>query len=160
MTYIRSEEEEKRLLESFSKRVSSAALILETEQGQVIVEKAKYKPYWTFPGGIIDAGETPKQAAVRETFEEIGLKIDPSEVSFVAIATRSSKIAETYQFIFHATVNSDITDNIVLQGSEIEAWDVATKKQVLAFDKVYSQAVIRWAKGKTGYIEQSFGKVD
>jgi 8-oxo-dGTP diphosphatase len=31
--------------------------------------------YFTFPGGHIDAGETPRQAAIRETEEELGLKV-------------------------------------------------------------------------------------
>jgi ADP-ribose pyrophosphatase YjhB (NUDIX family) len=29
---------------------------------------------WTFPGGYVDLGETPQQAAVRETVEEVGMK--------------------------------------------------------------------------------------
>lgn len=160
MGHFNSEQERIKWLETLPRRVSSATLILENEKGQAIVEKANYKPYWTFPGGIIDAGETPKQAAVRETFEEVGIKINPSDVLFVAVVTRSSKIAETYQFIFHTKVHSDILDTVVLQDSEIDAWDVITKKQVLSFDKVYSQAVMHWANGKAGYIEQSFGKVD
>lgn len=35
---------------------------------------------WTDPGGKIDFGETARQAAVRETGEEIGLKINPSDL--------------------------------------------------------------------------------
>lgn len=32
---------------------------------------------WCFPGGHIENGETPKQAAVREVFEETGIRCKP-----------------------------------------------------------------------------------
>ncbi|MGH3584699.1 MAG: NUDIX hydrolase [Pseudonocardia sp.] len=33
------------------------------------------KLLWAFPGGGIEAGESPEQAAVRETSEEVGLEV-------------------------------------------------------------------------------------
>jgi 8-oxo-dGTP diphosphatase len=30
-----------------------------------------YKPYWDIPGGYVEPGETPKDACVREVFEEL-----------------------------------------------------------------------------------------
>ena len=36
--------------------------------------------FWQTPGGGIDPGETPREAAVRETHEETGLRIDPGEL--------------------------------------------------------------------------------
>lgn len=35
---------------------------------------------WAFPGGRMDAGETPEQAALRELQEEVGLELEASEV--------------------------------------------------------------------------------
>jgi mutator protein MutT len=35
---------------------------------------------WAFPGGRMDAGETPEQAALRELHEEVGLELEASEV--------------------------------------------------------------------------------
>jgi len=35
---------------------------------------------WALPGGRIDAGESPEQAALREVFEEVGLQLHPVDV--------------------------------------------------------------------------------
>lgn len=36
----------------------------------------KHAGQWAFPGGRMDAGETPEQAAMRELEEEVGLQLD------------------------------------------------------------------------------------
>ena len=38
------------------------------------------KGEWTFPGGLVELGETLRQAAVRETYEETGVRIRAGEV--------------------------------------------------------------------------------
>lgn len=41
-----------------------------------------------FPGGGIEAGETPLQAAVREVEEEVGIRINPVDGQFMGIYRR------------------------------------------------------------------------
>jgi 8-oxo-dGTP pyrophosphatase MutT (NUDIX family) len=36
-----------------------------------------------FPGGKVEVGEDPKATAIRETFEETGVVLDPSKLSFI-----------------------------------------------------------------------------
>lgn len=51
-------------------------VIIETEEGLVLVER-KHEPLgWALPGGFVDWGETLEQAAVREVKEETGLDVE------------------------------------------------------------------------------------
>jgi len=140
------------------KRVSSAAVILENESGEVLTIKAKYKSYWALPSGIIDPGETPREGALRETMEEVGIDIHPEVIEFVAVVNRCSDYAQTYQFVFRAPLETKMVDHISLQASEIEAYALVTKEQVLSADREYGEVLRYWALGTTGYIEQVLGK--
>ena len=41
---------------------------------------ARHSGQWALPGGRIDEGETPEEAALRELHEEVGLRLDPALV--------------------------------------------------------------------------------
>lgn len=145
-------------LHSMHARPSSAVIILEDDQERALIVKANYKQHWTFPGGMIDAGETPKQAAVREVIEEVGLTIDANDVQFGWTAARHSVVADTYQFIFKAHLYPGVTDHIILQTSEIDDWRLVSKAEVLLQHEHYAKTVLLWADGNTeGYVEQTFG---
>ena len=140
------------------RRISSGAMILEDKDGRALTVKSGYKPHWTFPGGIIDAGETPKEAAIRETFEEIGVRVDPKNVEFVAVINRRSDYADTYQFLFKADLPSGALDNIKLQPEEIDEYAMITKAQAGTNDRYYGEAIKHWVAGRSGYLEQIFEK--
>lgn len=131
-------------------------MLLETANGEVVAVKSQYKPYWTLPGGIIDPGETPREGAIRETVEEVGIAVDPSTVEFVAVIDRRSEVAETYQFIFKAPLPETQRSSIRLQVSEIQAYEFVTKAQVVSGDRPYAKALEHWANDTIGYIEQTF----
>lgn len=131
--------------------------MLEDIDGKLLIVKANYKPYWTVPGGIIDEGETPKQAAIREVFEEVGIRLDERDLAFVLVADRISKNLQTYQFLFKAKLSEAAKKRIILQAAEIDEYALITKAQVHLSDREYAKSIQQWAGGITGYVEQTFG---
>lgn len=55
---------------------AAAALLLTRRSGHLRAHAGQ----WAFPGGRIDAGETPEQAALRELQEEVGLEVPADAV--------------------------------------------------------------------------------
>jgi ADP-ribose pyrophosphatase YjhB (NUDIX family) len=56
-------------------RVEGANVLVTDADGRVLVVKPIYSGEWMLPGGRVERGETPHQAAVRETREETGLDV-------------------------------------------------------------------------------------
>ena len=55
--------------------IEAAGLMIVTKQGRALFlrrrNKGRFEGEWAWPGGKIEDGETPKEAAIRETREEI-----------------------------------------------------------------------------------------
>ncbi|WP_298441708.1 NUDIX domain-containing protein [uncultured Ferrimonas sp.] len=53
-------------------------IILQRQDGKVLLGKRKnaHAPYWSIPGGHMEAGETFEQTAIRELQEETGVRLD------------------------------------------------------------------------------------
>ncbi|MQS15311.1 NUDIX hydrolase [Streptomyces kaniharaensis] len=64
--------------------VASAVLFFD-EQERVLLVDPVYKPDWDFPGGVVERGEAPTDAALRETAEELGLRLDPAALRLLAV---------------------------------------------------------------------------
>ncbi|MFG2295769.1 NUDIX domain-containing protein [Streptomyces sp. NPDC048603] len=54
----------------------AAGVLLFDEQDRVLLVDPTYKPGWEFPGGVVEQGEAPARAGVREVAEELGVELD------------------------------------------------------------------------------------
>ncbi len=69
---------------------------------KLLVEKSENKEFFIAPGGTIEEGETPKQALVRELWEEFEIKVNESD--FEEFGHFDAKAAGQEEKVVHMNV--------------------------------------------------------
>lgn len=59
---------------------TSSGILIINEFQEVLLAHPTHSKYWNIPKGGMDHGETPIQAAIRETEEETGLRFSPDSL--------------------------------------------------------------------------------
>jgi len=79
--------------------------VIQYEGRWLMIRNSYGKGHWTFPGGAVDRGEDPADAAIREVREEVGIALD----SVVSIGSYQSNRQYKHDTVhcFVATVRSD-----------------------------------------------------
>jgi ADP-ribose pyrophosphatase YjhB (NUDIX family) len=102
--------------------------------GRVLIVKPTYKDSWDVPGGYVNVGETPRDAAVREVKEELGLDVElrsPLVVDWAPHPAEGDKVL----FLFDGgTLSEGDVDRIRLTDGELAEFkfiEVATAADVL-----------------------------
>ena len=55
-------------------------VLVENDKGQLLLQKRSDTGEWCVPGGALEPGETYKEAAARELFEEVGIQVKELEL--------------------------------------------------------------------------------
>ena len=80
-------------------------------------QESTYPEYWDIPGGLVEYGELPKDAVVRETKEEVGLNIIPTKVVHEDSNFDKDKDLVFVRLVYLCEMDDEI-DNIKLQVNE------------------------------------------
>ena len=70
---------------------TGAAIIIRNENGQILLQERTDRNKWGLPGGCQDLGEDLRVTAVREAYEETGIKLDPNEIELIDTLSGQSR---------------------------------------------------------------------
>ena len=114
---------------------------------KLILLQRSYNPgknLWTFPGGFVNRGEIVEEAAKREVFEEVGLKIDIKKLLGVYSFSGEPTVLVAYIGIVIngiPTINNESSDIKLISNSEINLHELAfetTKAAIKDYQKIES----------------------
>ena len=57
--------------------VPAAGILAVDDEGRLLLRRQRHTGQWAIPMGKMEPGETPTDCAVRETFEETGVTVEP-----------------------------------------------------------------------------------
>lgn len=62
---------------------TGAATIIRNEDGKILLQERTDRDKWGLPGGCQELGEDLRLTAVREAYEETGIKLDPNDLELI-----------------------------------------------------------------------------
>ena len=129
----------------------TARILLTNQRGEIFLLLTHFDPEvglpprWITPGGGIDDGETPIEAAVRELFEETGLQVDSVGEPIWSIEGTSvfndGHVQTTYSEYFVVRTQSfDVTNENWMENEFVDITDVRwwTLDELAASGEKYS----------------------
>ena len=70
---------------------TGAAIIIENDNKEILLQERTDRNKWGLPGGCQDFGEDLRETAVREAYEETGLKFEPSDLILIDTLSGNSR---------------------------------------------------------------------
>ncbi|MFD5456679.1 NUDIX domain-containing protein, partial [Streptomyces olivaceus] len=128
--------------------------------GRVLLVDPTYKPGWEFPGGVVEPGEAPARAGVREVAEETGIRLD--DVPGLLVVDWEPPAPPAYgglRMLFDGgRLGSAGAGRVLLPGAELRAWRFVTEDEAADLLPPVRYERLRWAlrareRGAALYLE-------
>ncbi|MET8560243.1 NUDIX domain-containing protein [Streptomyces flaveolus] len=138
----------------------AAGVLLFDEHDRVLLVDPTYKPGWEFPGGVVERGEAPARAGMREVAEETGIHL--REVPRLLVVDWERPAPPGFgglRLLFDGgRLESGEASRVLLPGPELRAWRFATEQEAAAMLPPVRYERLRWAlrareRGSALYLE-------
>ncbi|MFA3873330.1 NUDIX domain-containing protein [Streptomyces sp. MMCC 100] len=138
----------------------AAGVLLFDDRDRVLLVDPTYKPGWEFPGGVVEPGEAPARAGMREVAEETGLSLhDVPALLVVDWEPPAPPAHGGLRLLFDGgRLDSADAGRVLLPGSELRAWRFATEDEAAGLLPPVRYERLRWAlrakeRGAAHYLE-------
>lgn len=109
----------------------AAGVLLFDEQDRVLLVDPTYKAGWEFPGGVVEPGEAPARAGMREVAEETGINLE--EVPDLLVVDWEPPAPPGFgglRLLFDGgRLHAADTGRLLLPGPELRAWRFASEAE-------------------------------
>ncbi|MFJ9852569.1 NUDIX domain-containing protein [Streptomyces sp. NPDC101150] len=125
----------------------AAGVLLFDDQDRVLLVDPTYKPGWEFPGGIVEPGEAPAHAGVREVAEELGIQL-PRAPRLLVLDWEAPKPPGFggLRLLFDGgTLTSERIREVLLPGAELRDWRFVTEAEAETMLPPVRWNRLRWA---------------
>jgi ADP-ribose pyrophosphatase YjhB (NUDIX family) len=111
-----------------SRKLAALAALVDDRRRVLLVHQSYGSRRWALPGGLLEPGESPQDAAVREVREELGVEFEPD--GLVAVYTLAADGG--IRFVFGGRLDGTPTAHDPAEISEVRWWDIDRLPQPLA----------------------------
>ncbi|WP_369372334.1 NUDIX domain-containing protein [Promicromonospora sp. Populi] len=116
---------------SIPQKRSAATMVFTDAAGRVLLCEPTYKQVWEAPGGAVEGNESPRDGAVREVHEELGLVVEPGRLVAVDYVPPIEGRTESLIFVYDGGHMADEqVAAIHLADEELRSWAWCTVDQV------------------------------
>lgn len=138
----------------------AAGVLLFDDQDRVLLVDPTYKPGWEFPGGVVEPGEAPARAGMREVAEETGIRLD--DVPALLVVDWERPVPPAYgglRLLFDGgRLDSADAGRVLLPGPELRDWRFVTEDEAAGLLPPVRYERLRWAlrareRGAALYLE-------
>ncbi|MEU8888560.1 NUDIX domain-containing protein [Streptomyces sp. NPDC048442] len=125
----------------------AAGVLLFDADDRVLLVDPTYKPGWEFPGGVVESGEAPARAGMREVAEETGIRLGQVPALLVVDwePPRPPGFGGIRMLFDGGRLEDGGAQRVLLPGPELRGWRFVTEEEAAGLLPPDRYARLRWA---------------